>query len=457
MKIRNRVFILIMIIAIASAQWVPAFAASKDNSGTAAAASAKARQDVEAEAAIVIDADTGEILYGKDAYSRREPASTTKIVTCLLALEHLEMDQKVTVKSDAVEMGNIIGVQEGEVFTAEQLIYAMMVYSANDAAVALAEEIGGTEDNFCEMMNQKAKACGAKKSNFQNPNGLNWAWDDQHYTTAYDLAVITQKAMEDETFREIVSTVEYDIPKTNKSKAKHLTTTNKFLWTEEIYNEVLKEAQEKDKDATVYMPEYSGVLGIKTGLTSTAGACMVSAIDYNGRELIAVVLHSEDDERYKDLISMWEYCKEAYYDTYPQMKAGEEVTKIRVKRGEARKVAAVAEEAVAATIDKGESSAKIKTEVEKYDLKAPVEKGDVVGVVKVYNGKELINERNLIAAETVEQGGFLSIFGIPDWMAPFVHIAFVLVVLILFVMYWLKKMKRDQARRRREERRKKNV
>ena len=117
MKIRNRLFILIMAAVIACAQWVPAFAVSQGSEEPEGTYTTKIRQEVKAEAAVVIDAETGDILYGKDAYSKREPASTTKIVTCLVALDHLELDQQIKVKTKAVEMGNIIGVKKGEKFT----------------------------------------------------------------------------------------------------------------------------------------------------------------------------------------------------------------------------------------------------------------------------------------------------------------------------------------------------
>ena len=183
----------------------------------------------------------------------------------------------------------------------------------------------------------------------------------------------------------------------------------------------------------------------------------MGAKDVNGRELIAVVLDSDDDQRWKDMMAMWDYCIEEYYLTYPQMNEGSKVAKIRVKRGEVRKVQAVAAEDIAATITKEEDYSKVDTEIVKAELKAPVKKGDVVGKVKVlYDGK-VINQKKLIAAETVEKGGFLSIFGIPDWLAPFVYIAVVLLALIIFINSRLKAARRAKARRKREERRKQNV
>lgn len=447
MKLKNKVLILIMTIAIASTSWVPAFAVSKDKIKDAAA---QAACPVEAEAAIVMDAETGKILYEKDAYTKREPASVTKIVTCLVALDHLEMDQKITVKSNGNPTGNVINVKAGEVFTAEQLIYALMLPSANDAAVALAVEIGGSEEEFCKMMNEKAKECGAKDSHFMNPNGLNWPGDESHLTTAYDLAVITREALKNTTFRKIVSTLEYEVPATNKSEARKLVNTNKFLWNEETA-EYVKAKLPKSEE--LWVPEYyEGVVGVKTGTTSTAGACFVGTVDIHGTELISVVLNSGEDERYTDTSALWDYTVKHFYDTHVMAKKGEVVESIRVKRGEVRKVDAVPEKDAVINIAKGEKLKGVKTKIEEKELRAPVKKGQVIGSIKVYEGDEVVCERNLIAAETVKEGGFLSIFGIPDWLAPFVYVTAVLLILIIAVLIRLKKKEEAKRRARRARR-----
>ena len=371
MKNTRRLLILIMTIAIASTLWVPAFAVSQHKIEIKNAAT-NALVPVEAEAAIVMDAESGQILYEKDAYTMREPASVTKIITCLVALDELEMDQKITVKSDGNPTGNVINVKAGEVFTAEQLIYALMLLSANDAAVALAVEIGGSEDAFCKMMNAKAKECGAKNSNFMNPNGLNWPGDESHLTTAYDLAVITREALKNETFRKIVSTLEYEIPKTNKADARKLVNTNKFLWNSDIV-EYVKAKQTKPEE--VWVPAYyEGVLGVKTGTTSTAGACFVGAVDIHGTELISVVLHSSEDGRYKDTSALWDYSVKNFFDTHVMAAAGEAVDSIRVKRGEVRKVDAVPEKDAVINVPKGEKIKGVKVKTEELELRAPVKK-----------------------------------------------------------------------------------
>lgn len=453
MKRKNRLFILIMILAIASAQWVPAFAASADTSQSDSQIVA-----IQAESAIVMDAESGKILYEKDAYSKRQPASVTKIVTCMLALEHLQMDQKVTVKTKATKMGSIINVKKGEVFTAEQLIYALMLPSANDAAVALAEEIAGDVDSFCEMMDDYAAECGAENTHFRNPNGLNWAGQEDHLTTAYDLALITKAALQNETFREIVSTLSYTIPATNKSKVRKLTNTNKFLWTEAVYEKMEEEESEKANPEEVYhAPDYDDVIGVKTGLTSTAGGCFVGAIDRNGTELIVVVLHSSEDERFGDAAKLWDYTLDSCYDTHVMHQQDSVVDTIRVKRGAVRKVEAAALEDAAVTVPKGEDIDDVHVEIEKESLRAPVQKGDKVGVLSVYNGDELVDQTTLYAVSTVEEGGFLSIFGVPDDLAPLVYGVLILLLLIAATLFVMHKQKQKRRRKARERRMRKDV
>ena len=153
---------------------------------------------------------------------------------------------------------------------------------------------------------------------------------------------------------------------------------------------------------------------------------------------------------------MWDYAIDTFYDTHVMAAAGETVEKIRVKRGEIRKVEAVPEEDAVITVPAGEKlkGVKVKTEIE--ELRAPVKKGQVVGVVKVYDGDEVVCERNLVAKETVKEGGFLSIFGIPDWMAPFVYTTIVLVALIILILFRMKKQA-DRKRRARSERRRRRA
>lgn len=423
MTMKRQTYIFIVVLLLFWVQAVPALAQTEEP------------PQIEAKSAIVIDAKTGKVLYQKDADTKREPASTTKIITCMLALEHLELDQTVTVTGKMDKIGNVIGLKEGEEIKVEDLLYALMVYSANDAAVALAQEIGGSVPAFGKMMDEKAKACGAKNSHFLNPNGLNWKGQEAHLTTAYDLAVITKKAMENETFRKLVTTKKHVIPATNKSKARHLKSTNMLLVDS---NETMSVNGEKRP------MQYEGTIGVKTGLTSTAGNCFVGAVEKNGTELISVVLFSGDKARFAETAELWEYSIANFYDTHESVKKGDALEKVRVKRGAYRSVLSHAEEDAFATIPKGESSSDIRTEFVSKEVKAPVQKGQAVGLVKVYVGSKLVSQTNALAAETIEEGGPLSYFGIPDWMAILIYIALGIILAIIVVLMLLRRGRTTQ-------------
>lgn len=427
MNLKRKLFILITITAIACTQWMPAFAVSEE------------KPDLQAQAAIVMDANTGDILYGKNIHQKREPASTTKIVTCMLALEYLDPGEKITVSHKIDLTGSNIGIRKGETFTVEQLLYGLMLASGNDAALVLAEEIGGTVEEFCSMMDEKAAACGAKNTHFLNPNGLNWKGQEAHLTTAYDLAVITRAAMKNSDFRKLVGTAQYTIPATEKSKARKLVNSNKCLW----YDEPLK--IESNGKTVSFIPKYQGTLGVKTGLTSTAGACLVGAVEKNGTEIISVVLHSGNDGRFLDTIRLWDYIFDNFYNTKPVVERGEDVGTVRVKRGATRTVIAEAQEQASITLREGEEEPDIRIKFEEAEIEAPVIRGDKVGVIKVYRDNELVHQVDAVAEQTVEKGGPLSYVGIPDWLAIAIYIAAVLLFLIFLVNY---RMKRHIHRRK---------
>lgn len=438
MKLRSKLFILITLVAVLCGQAAPAFAATADD------------LDLQAEAALVMDVRTGDILYQKNIDAKREPASTTKIVTCMLALEHLSLDQVVTVNKPVTDVGSCIDIKEGETFTVEELLYGLMLASGNDAAEALAYEVGGTIENFCKMMDEKAKACGAQNTHFRNPNGLNWKGQEDHLTTARDLALITKEAMKNEVFRKLVSTAEHTIPATNKSKARKLVNSNRCLWQKKPIK--LQFGNEDTKKVIKFVPKYEGMIGVKTGYTSTAGGCLVGAVNRNGTELISVVLGSGEDGRYYDTNQINDYVLENFYETQHLISQGQEMGKLRVKRGSVRRVAAVAKEEVSVTTRAGDDAREVRTEFEKKELEAPVKKGETIGSIKVYAGDQLMSATDAVAAETVEKGGPLSYFGIPDWLALMIYIAAGLLALIIVVLRLLGirgRMKRRRQRRKR--------
>lgn len=223
--------------------------------------------EVVGEAAVLIDVKNGQIVFEKNPHERMYPASTTKILTAIIALENAKLDDVVIVPVAACNVeGSSTGLQEGERITLEDLLYALMLNSGNDTAIAIAEHIGGSVDNFLVMMNKKAADLGAKNSNFKNPNGLP---DPEHYSTAYDLALISRHAMQNKDFRKIVSTRTKIITREIPDAQVYLDNSNKLLW------------------------RYDGALGVKTGYTNLARQCLVAAASKEDREFLAVVLKSE--------------------------------------------------------------------------------------------------------------------------------------------------------------------
>lgn len=251
--------------------------------------------NIYSEAAILIEAKTGKILYDKDIYSRKYPASTTKILTAIIAIEECDLEEKVTASYSAVHSVKsgytIADIQEGETFTVKELLNVLMLQSANEAANILAEHISGSTEGFSKLMNQKAKEIGCLDSNFVNANG---AHSEEHYSTAYDLAMIAKYCMQNETFRELVKTEECSLPTTEMFEEERVfRNTNSLMQANSRY----------------YYPYCNG---IKTGYTTPAKNCLISSSNKNGFELISVILHAESTEdglsaRYVDTINLFEY------------------------------------------------------------------------------------------------------------------------------------------------------
>lgn len=412
---------------------------------------------VEGTSALLMDAGSGEILYEKNAYEQRTPASVTKMLTCLVVLETMELDQQVTVPAGISVEGTNLAVKEGETFTVEQLLYGMMLYSANDMAEVLAVAAGGSIQNFCDMMNERARRCGAEGTNFTNPNGMNSPGQENHKTTAYDLAVIAREAMKNEAFREIVSTVEYTIPATNLSEARAFRNGNRCI---------------SDGQGTLPMSEYvvatgnfryEGAIGVKTGYTSTAGNCFCGFAQRDGTELIAVTLNAASHEsRFTDVMALWNYGFDKYY-TYTIARSKEAFNEIPVKWGEKGEVKTTVKEDFDITLNKEYNSNSITTKVKVKEgaLEAPIKKGDVVGTLVAYKEGEPVAKTELYALEGVKEGGIWSHIGIPDEDVTLflVGIASILVLLILIRRVYLgtrrrrrlrKRAKRSRAVRRRE-------
>lgn len=392
-----------------------------------------------AETAVVIDAKTGQVLYDKNMNQQREPASTTKVMTALLTLENLDLNRLVTIDAETpFTEGSRVYLLEGENVTVEQLMYALLLESANDSAVALGKEIAGTIPSFAEMMNKRAKELGAQNTNFINPNGLH---EEGHLTTAYDLAMIAQEAMKNEKFREFVMTYRYVIPATNMQETRYLYNTNRLIYDEKtkvIVNGELRAAK------------YEGATGIKTGYTSHAGGCLISGAKNGETELIAVVMKSTDQGRFADSIALLDYAF-ANYKSVKAMDAGTILGEIPVNRGMERKVQVVALGDAYTTLPIEASDSVVNTKIILDNkVRAPIAKGQKVGVVEIYEGDQFVGTVDAVTASDIPEGGILSIIGLSNETAKVIErffAAILILILLLFAAYVV--LKRRQIRRRR--------
>lgn len=240
--------------------------------------------EISAESAIVIEASSGDVIWSKNCNEKKPMASTTKIMTALVALSNCDIQKTVKISPLAVGVeGSSIYLYNGEELTMEQLLYAMLLESANDAAAAIAIEVGGSIEGFADMMNSMAKKLGLESTSFENPHGLD---GENHYTTAKELALITREAMNNETFRKIVSTYKTTIPLNNTNGVRLLINHNKLL------------------------KSYDGAIGVKTGFTKKSGRCLVSAAERDGVEYICVTLNAPSD--WNDHKRLLDYASSLY-------------------------------------------------------------------------------------------------------------------------------------------------
>ncbi len=247
-----------------------------------------AKPEIKSEGAVVIDASTGNVLYGKNEKTRFYPASTTKLMTAMLVLEQAGLGDTVTFSKTAttnLESGAVsLNLTEGDKLTVEQCLYALLLKSANEVGNGLAEHVGGSVSNFAQMMNKKAAELGCTGTNFVNPHGLN---DNSHYTTPYDMALIGRAAFQNETLCKVATTVSYQLPATKKAGARTITMGHKMVYPNDSRY-------------------YPGIIGGKTGYTSLAGNTLVTGVQREGTRLIAVVMKSKSTH-YEDTKALLDY------------------------------------------------------------------------------------------------------------------------------------------------------
>lgn len=342
--------------------------------------------EVNAEAAVVMDADSGRLLYAQNPDKRLANASTTKIMTALLTLEQPDQDRYFTVDSDAIQVeGTTMGLQPGDSVTLHQLAAGMLLPSGNDAANAAAVEIAGSEEAFVRLMNQRAAELGLENTQYRNPSGLD---AEGHYSSARDLATLAAHALENEDFADIVSKQEIRMAFGNPPYNRSLYTTNKLL------------------------ERYPYAIGVKTGYTDDAGLCLVTAAEKDGTRLIIVTLNGKDD------VNTHMRLYEHFFPLLARVDLSgfTEGLSVPVTGGTRDSVAAVpAAEPEAALLEREYDELTREVELPQF-VYAPVEAGQVLGEIRLLSGDKVVWQSALMAdsdvpALTRERQGILEFIG----------------------------------------------
>ena len=337
-----------------------------------------------AKSGMLIEASTGEVLYEKNKDDRVAVASMTKMVAQIIILENIEKgtlswDEIIKVSKNAADMGGSqIWLQYGEEMSVRDLMKGISMASANDATVALAERIAGTEEAFVKQMNDKVKELGLKNTNFVNPTGLD---EENHYSSAYDMAMIAKELLRHEQILEFSSVYE-DYIRVNTPNKFWVVNTNKLIRF------------------------YDGADGLKTGFTDDAGYCMAVTAKRDGMRLIAVVLGEETGSvRNEETSELLDYGFNMYKVDIVKNK-NDIITEINIEKGTKDKIDAVVEEDLLVLKKKSEISKQYDIEIKLNEIKLPINEGDIVGKVLVKDGNKVIQQSNLIASESVNRLGY---------------------------------------------------
>lgn len=342
--------------------------------------------DINSRSCVVLDRKSKTILFGKNENKQVKMASTTKIMTAIVIIENYDLNKEITVSKKAAGTGGSrLGLRTGDKITVHDLLYGLLLRSGNDAAVALAETVGGSIEGFAELMNQKAKELNLKNTHFESPHGLD---SDGHYTTAYELALITDYALQNSTFAKIVGTKNYTITINDYPKA--LTNTNELLGN------------------------LNGVYGVKTGFTNGANRCLVSSCKRGDMDIICVVLGADTKNfRTQDSIKLIEYAFENYEYVNIKEIADKELSTLRNKYSSSF------------FVDKGISN-KISFEISNIDtpilpikkdlvgnittesflntnLIAPVHKDEILGYIKIVSNNNVIANFDIICKSEISK------------------------------------------------------
>ncbi|WP_455538639.1 D-alanyl-D-alanine carboxypeptidase family protein [Terrisporobacter sp.] len=387
---------------------------------------------------VVLDYETGKVLYEKNGNKKVYPASTTKIWTAYLVIKNVKnLDAPVKIDKDLYVDGSSMYLQKGEIFTVRQLLQGLLIHSSNDAAVVLAEYTSGSVANFVKLMNKEAKSIGANNTHFNNSNGLP---DTEHYTTAYDMALMAREAMSNDIIRGIVRTKSITFEKQDTPTTKCFTTrtffnTNKFLTsTEKI----------KYKGKLIDI-KYDIVDGIKTGYTDDAGRCLLASAVKNDMRVITAVFKDTGTEVYVDSRTLIDYAFNTYYTQMIINKTDYTESK-RVLFTREKELLYEPEYNYKVVLEKGSNVSKDYSVKVNLDYNLPVKKGDTVGTLDVYNGKVLEKSIDLIAKNDLNSMfGFMS-----NNITVKYSIRLILALITLFILFIISRLTRKRKVKKRK-------
>ena len=406
--------------------------------------------DIYCNSAILIDARTGNVLFEKSSNQKAYPASTTKVLTSYIALSQgIDCNAEIIPSRNAVMSvptgSSIAYFSENEKLTFEQVLYGLLLPSGNDAANILAEHISGSNSNFADLMNATAENLGMTNSHFVNPSGWH---NDEHYTTASDLAKVAREAMKIDKFREIVKQQKYNMPPTNVSKqTRPFTNTNKLLHTDGEYY-------------------YPFATGIKTGYTSQAGNCLIASAYKDGVELISVVLGGHTipvgkSATYIDTINLFNYGFENYHNVQLASKnqvittiTPKNAKKIELKKEENSSVAKitkskilnlVAADNVNSLVQNGDTPVFDKIINVNNKISAPIKKGEVLGTVTYTKNGEIVQIINLLSERDVEKEHVICVI---LRLLPYFIFSVIILGVILIIYNTIRKFIRKKKRKR---------
>lgn len=339
--------------------------------------------------AVIIESTTGKILFEKNKDEKRAPASMTKIMTMILLMEKInnediKLEDKVYISKNASSMGGSqIYIEENSYVTVEDLLKGIAIASANDASVAIAEHIAGTEEEFVKLMNAKASSLGLTKTVFKNSHGLD---EEGHYTTAYEMALMAKELLNYPSILKYTSTYE-DYLIRDKNTKFWLVNTNKLIRF------------------------YKGVDGLKTGYTKNAGHCLTSTMEKNGMRVITVVMNSGSTEnRSSDTVSLLEYAFSMYYAN-PVIDKNNILGSTEVLKGVKEKLDYKVSNDVKIILSKNDKKDGYSYDIKLDKITAPIKMGDKVGILTLYDSnKEIVNMYDLVSNDNIDKANFIEVF-----------------------------------------------